>query len=352
MHFAHRIASLIAVIALAGGCVAGSGTASPTPAALVDIGAGLKGIAGLRATIYATGLGHASAFAFDDQGRLWVATADLADAGADAVYLVRAAGAIATEVIPNLHTPLGLLWSGGSLLISSAGRVDAWSGFDGTKFASQRSLVTFEAGVGEVNGLVMGPDGRIRLGISSPCDHCTPTTAWSASVVSFLPDGSDLRTEASGIRAPIDLAYLPGTSDLFVTMNQRDDLEASTPGDWLALVRSGDHWGFPDCYGQGGTACAGVPSPVATLDPHAAVSGLGIVTGQLGSTVGTSAIVAEWATGRVLRIGLAASASGYSGTVSPFVAGFTNPEPVLLDPTGGLLIGDWGTGTIYRITAG
>jgi glucose/arabinose dehydrogenase len=300
--------------------------------------------------VYATGLSHASAFALDAQGRLWVATADLLDSGDDAVYLVPSAGSTPLEVIEGMHTPLGLLWSASALLVSSKGRVDAYSGFDGSKFASQRTLVTFEAGVGEVNGLVMGPDGRIHLGISSPCDHCTPTTAWSASVVSFLPDGSDLRTEASGIRAPIDLAYYPGTSDLFVTINQRDDLGTSTPGDWLALVRNGDHWGFPDCYGQGGTACAGVPSPVATLDQHAAVSGLSIATGQLGSTVGTSAIVAEWATGKVLRVALTSTTSGYAGTVSPFLAGMTNPVPVLLDATGGLLVGDWGTGKIYRIS--
>jgi len=58
-------------------------------------------------------------------------------------------------------------------------------------------------------------------------------------VVSFLPDGSDLRVEAGGIRAPVGLAYYPGTNDLFVTMNQRDDLGAQTPGDWLAVVRAG-----------------------------------------------------------------------------------------------------------------
>ena len=85
--------------------------------------------------------------------------------------------------------------------------------------------------------------------------------------------------EATGIRAPVGLAYDALGEHLYVTMNQRDDLESATPGDWLAIVDSGQAWGFPDCYGQGGTACAGVPAPVAVLDPHAAVGGVAIVTG-------------------------------------------------------------------------
>ena len=82
--------------------------------------------------------------------------------------------------------------------------------------------------------------------------------------------------KATGIRAPVGLAWYPGASDLFVTMNQRDDLGDATPGDWLAVVVPGQDWQFPDCYGQGGSACDGAPSPVAVLDKHAAVSGVAI----------------------------------------------------------------------------
>ena len=129
----------------------------------------------------------------------------------------------------------------------------------------------------------------------------------SGAVVSFLPDGTDLRVDATRIRAPIGLAYRPGTDDLFVTMNQRDDLADQTPGDWLSIVQTGQSWGFPDCYGQGGDAYTGVPSPVASLDPHAAVSGVAIVTGRLGTTgaaTSTTALVAEWSTGKVERVPL------------------------------------------------
>ena len=91
--------------------------------------------------------------------------------------------------------------------------------------------------------------------------------------------------------------------------------------------------------------------PVAVLDTHAAASGVAIVTGELGSTIGTSALVAEWARGVVLRVPLEGSGSTTTGSAVPFIAGLQSPVPVLLDGTGGVLIGDWGTGRVLRIAA-
>ena len=79
------------------------------------------------------------------------------------------------------------------------------------------------------------------------------------------------------------------------------------------------------------------------------VSGVAVATGQLGTTVGTSALVAEWSTGRVLRVDLKQDGSSYRGTVAPFLSGLTNAVPVALSPDGSLLVGDWGTGIVYRI---
>jgi hypothetical protein len=224
-----RLRSLAALVLVVASCTGGAvgtasksagtgaaaATASSPPAGdLVSIGAGLDGLAGLSATVYATGLTSASAFAIDPEGRLWVGTADYTDSGKDGIYLVPSAGATPIEVISDAHTPLGLLWDSGSLYVAAAGGVDAYSAFNGTTFADKRTILTLPGGVGEVNGLVLGPDGRMRLGVSSPCDSCTPTLADSAAVLSFNPDGTDLQVEAGDIRAPVGLAYYPGTSDL------------------------------------------------------------------------------------------------------------------------------------------
>jgi glucose/arabinose dehydrogenase len=355
------IVLLAGVLLCLAACAAPAGSASTSGAApsataelgLVDIGAGLTGKAGLSASMYGSGkIADAAVFAIDGQGRLWVGTGASTDTGTDGVYLVASGTAVPFEVISGLHTVLGLAWDDGELYVASSEGVTAWSGLSGQNFAAHRTVLSLPSGVGEVNGLALGPDGRFYLGVSSPCDHCTPTSAQSAAVLSFLPDGSDQRVLASGIRAPVGLAFYPGTSDLFVTMNQRDDLGDATPGDWLSVVKQGQDWGFPACYGQGGSACTNTPNPVAVLDKHAAVSSVAIVTGQLGSSLGPGAVVAEWSVGRVVWVALSQSHGTYSGTTSTLVSGITNPVAVVLAPDESLFVSDWKTGTIYRITSG
>jgi glucose/arabinose dehydrogenase len=319
--------------------------------AATSIGAGLRGPSGLSATVYATGLQHVSALATDAQGRVWVATAAARDTGKESVYLVSGAGATPQKIVTDVHTPLGVVWIGDTLYVSQADSVLVLSGFDGAAFASRTTIVSFPEGTGEVNGITVGSDGRLSVGISAPCNACTPKQTFSASIVSFLPDGSDLQVFARDIRAAIGLQFFPGTDDLFVTMNQRDDLGAKTPGDWLAVVRAGESWGFPSYYGQDAAKFADLPTPVAELDEHAAVSGIAIVTGQLGSTVGTGAVVAEWVTGKVKLVTLTASNGTYTGTTTAFLSGFENPVPVMLDGQGSLFVGDWTSGKLYRITA-
>ncbi len=354
---------LLAAVIVAG-CTAAAADTSPvaSPAAsptasdivptsgLVDIGAGVQGPAGLTASVYATGLTNVAAVAFDADGRLWAATAAYDDAGGDRLVVIDHAGATPTTVVSALHTVLGLVWSGDTLYAASAGRVDAYRDFDGATFATHDDVLVLPTGVGEVNGLAMSPDGRLVLGVSAPCDACTPTTDRAAAVLSFRPDGSDLQVVASGIRAPIGLAYVAETGDLLVSMNQQDQLGDATPGDWLSVVAAGQDWGFPACYGQAASECQDAPAPLAVLDRHAAVSAVTIVDGSLGSTVGTAAVVAEWRTGKVVRVGLDTSDTPVTSTgVSTLLTGVGQPVAVATAPDGALFVGDWASGTIYRI---
>ena len=181
---------------------------------------------------------------------------------------------------------------------------------------------------GENNNIALAPSGRLLMGVSASCDHCTPSSSWSASIVSFRVDGSGLRLVARGIRAPYGLALAPHTGDLFVTMNQRDDLGTATPGDWLGLVRQGQDWGFPRCYGQETAACAGVPRPVAVLDKHAAAGGVALVDDRVGGIDSLSALVAEWQLGKVQRVPLRRSGPSYRGRATPFLSGLVHPLPI------------------------
>jgi hypothetical protein len=47
---------------------------------------------------------------------------------------------------------------------------------------------------------------------------------------------------------------------------------------------------------------------------------------------------------------LRASGRGYASTrATALVTGFANPLPVAVSPGGGVLVGDWASGKIYRI---
>jgi hypothetical protein len=59
--------------------------------------------------------------------------------------------------------------------------------------------------------------------------------------------------------------------------------------------------------------------------------------------------VAEWQLGRVKRVALRQTKSGFEGTVTAFLTGIASPLPIVTTPSDAVLIGDWRSGTIYRI---
>jgi glucose/arabinose dehydrogenase len=118
---------------------------------------------------------------------------------------------------------------------------------------------------------------------------------------------------------------------------------------WLAFVRNGDDWGYPACYGQDAAICADVPDPVATLDVHAGAGGVAIVTDELGDGADASALVAEWQLNAVLQVALTQTDGTYTGKPSLFLTGIKNPLPIIALPGGGVLVGSWSTGRIYRV---
>jgi len=318
---------------------------------LTAIGAGIRGPSGLKAMIYTRDLPHVSAFAYDHAGRLWATTSGSTSHTSDGVYLVSQPGAAARKVVGGIEGPLGLVWVGDRLIVSSLGRVTEYAGFDGVSFRRSKDILSGPVPGGENNNVVLAPDGRLVMGISASCDHCVPASKWSGTILSFRQNGSDLRVLAKGVRAAYGLAYLPGTKQLFASLNQRDDLGSHTPGDWLAIVRSGQDWGFPGCYGQRTKACSRRPAPVGVLDAHAAAGGVALLTLELAGRYRPSALVAEWQLGKIQRVALRRTSGGYSGTTSVFLTGFENPLPVISTRNGSILVGDWGTGIVYRISA-
>ncbi len=101
-------------------------------------------------------------------------------------------------------------------------------------------------------GLAVSLDGkRMFFSVGSRTNVPTldpdPTEQNRADVLVANPDGSDLHIYASGIRNPVGLEVQPGTGDVWVSVNERDELGDNLLPDYITHVQEG---GF---YGRRGT---------------------------------------------------------------------------------------------------
>ena len=218
---------------------------------------------------------------------------------ATACIVIPRAGATPVKVISGVKGPLGLLWHGGRLYVASLGRVDVFSELHGSRFARARRSSSSPPAMAGTTRSSRCPAARLVMGISAACDHCVSHSRWSGTIVSFRPDGSDVRRLRRGDPRALRRRLRQGdrgAADLDEPARRprREDARRLA----RARPRRGRTGASPGCYGQGGSACAGVPAPLAVLDKHAAAGGVAIVSGQLGGAVGRAALVTEWERGQ------------------------------------------------------
>jgi hypothetical protein len=301
--------------------------------------------AGYRVSTFAAGLEHPTAMAWGPDRRLYVTE----DTGL--LVVARRGSRKPVVVARGLRTPLGLAWRGKTLYVSEQGRLGRYR-LQGSRLAGRKILVRgLPFGLHQQDNVVVGPDDRLYLGSGSTCDACTERNPRSATILSTKLDGSDVRVVARGLRNPFGLAFRPGTDRLYASVNGRDTLGTKArpePAEMVVRVERGAFYGWPRCWPSYATKtlagrCRGVTPPVAYLEPHSSADGLAFWRGDL--------FVALWGQylsdrhGRKLvRVDVG------TGKASTFARGFDHPLALVVDKTGALLVADWGTGVIYRIS--
>jgi glucose/arabinose dehydrogenase len=296
---------------------------------------------GFAAEIYASGLDRPTALAFGPDGLLY-ATQE----GGEIVAVGR--GSARPRVVARgFRTPLGLAWRGRTLFVSAQGSVQRLE-LRGRRLTARRTIVSrLPYGRHQQDNVVVGPDGRLYLGSGSTCDVCRERDPRSAAILSFRPNGSDLRVFASGLRNPFGLAFQPGTGRLYVSVNNADNLGASEPAESIVIARRGARYGWPDCWPSWRLrrlvgSCRGVTPPLAYLEPHSSPNGLAFWRGRL--------YVAEWGQYASERWGRKVVAvDPRTGRSRLFADGFDHPLALAVEPEGGLLVADWGRGLLYRV---
>src|SRR3954452_3167487 len=238
--------------------------------------------------VVARGIPLATNVVFDPAGGMWGTSGARGANASDGVWYVPAGGK-PRHVVRKLKTALGLRWAGGTLYVAhitspSNGRVTAFTGFDGKRFA-KRSIALDGLRVGRhtMDSIVQGADGRLYVGVGSTFDN----RGRPGRVVSWLPGKHTPRLEATGLRNPYGLAF-HGT-DLLVTDKGRDDLgELRPPEELDAFDPAGPvaDFGFPRCS----PSCPRAIAPIVRLPAHASTDGLAVkgdvaYVAQNGSTI-------------------------------------------------------------------
>ncbi len=98
--------------------------------------------------------------------------------------------------------------------------------------------------------IVFGPDGRLYLSVGSSCNVCEEKENFRAKIISMNKNGGDVKVFASGLRNSVFFAWHPVTREMWATENGRDRLGDDLPPDEINIIKEGQNYGWPICYGK------------------------------------------------------------------------------------------------------
>jgi glucose/arabinose dehydrogenase len=196
-----------------------------------------------------------------------------------------------------------------------------------------------------------------------------------ANVLVANPDGSDLHVYASGIRNPVGLTVAPRTGEVWVSVNERDELGDNLPPDYITHVQEGGFYGWPWYY-TGGNPDPRFPGkhpelkdkvivPDVLMEPHDASLQLAFYEAKQFPKQYRGQIFAcehgSW--NRSVRTGyevvfVPLKDGKATGAYQDFLTGFVTdkgevwgrPVGVAVADDGSLMITDDGSNSIWRIT--
>ncbi|MGD0957605.1 MAG: sorbosone dehydrogenase family protein [Candidatus Acidiferrales bacterium] len=196
-----------------------------------------------------------------------------------------------------------------------------------------------------------------------------------ANILVANPDGSDLHVYASGIRNPVGLTVAPHTGEVWVSVNERDELGDNLPPDYITHVQEGGFYGWPWYY-TGGNPDPRFPGkhpelkdkvivPDVLMEPHDASLQLVFYEGEQFPRDYRGQIFAaehgSW--NRSVRTGyevvfVLLKDGKATGEYQDFLTGFVTdkgevwgrPVGVAVASDGSLMVTDDGSNSIWRIT--
>jgi glucose/arabinose dehydrogenase len=344
--------------------------------------------------------------------------------GAGKVALVRPGNAgglpTVTDFVTGLRNPHDLVFHaiGGTtyLYVAESHQINRYVYRAGDLTAQGRQTIIMglpDASTPELNGtyghqlknLALDANHKLYVSIASTCNVClsdTQSDPKRAAIYQYEADGTGRRLFAQGLRNAEGLAFVPGTTTLWVTVNSRDNtpypkqdntgqygqvLPAyvdNHPPDLFTKVIEGGNYGWPFANPNPDAGFDNMPYdldydtnrsgavPLSTftlvskgIQAHSAALGLTFLQG--------TAFPAAYASGAVVALHGSwnrSTPTGYKvvyfpwdaatqtpGAQADLVAGFTSdgsawgrPVDTAVDPQGRLFISDDQSGTIYQLS--
>lgn len=290
------------------------------------------------------------------------------------------------DLLTDLNSPFGVAWINDTLYVADTDAVMAYPYKLGdTKIGGPGKVLTPLPG-GPIDhhwtkDLALSPDGQtLYAGVGSNSnitENGIEAESGRAAVWAIDRKTGAARIYASGLRNPNGLEFEPDTGDLWVVVNERDELGPNLVPDYMTSVKDGAFYGWPwSYYGQHvdlrvnpqrpDMVAKAIP-PDYALTSHVAPLGLVFTKG--------SAMTASFSDGAFIGEHGSWNRSVYhgykvvfvpflngkpSGKAQDVVTGFLDadgsargrPVGLGIDGTGALLIADDAGNTVWRVSSG
>jgi glucose/arabinose dehydrogenase len=334
---------------------------------------------------------HINVFAKDFQYPRFLAVAPngdifLADTGAGKVVILRdpqhTGVATQPEVFADgLKRPFGIAFHDDYVYVGNTNEVIRFLYDKQTskRVGQPEHVLDLPSGGGHfTRTLAISKDGQklyVSVGSSSNID--LEKDSRRAAVLVCDPDGKNSRIFASGLRNAVGLGIEPYTGEVWVSVNERDELGDNLPPDYFTSIKDGGFYGWPYSYIGGNVDPRVKPQkpelvaqaiiPDVLLGAHVAPLQFAFYTGtQFPESYRGGAFVAEHGSwNRASRAGYQVAFVGFkdgkaSADPVPFLNGLV-PDPsgknvngrpvgVAVAPDGSLLVSDDGAGVVYRVS--
>lgn len=287
--------------------------------------------------------------------------------------------------LEGLNSPFGMALVGNELYVANTDALMRFPYQEGLTQVTAAGEKVVDLPAGPINqhwtrSLIASPDGsKLFIGVGSAsniAEHGMDKEEGRAAIWEINPESVAHRIYATGLRNPVGMAWEPVTGELWVAVNERDQLGSDLVPDYMTSVEEGGFYGWPYSYfgdhvdervePQRPELVATALVPDYALGPHTSSLGLsnaegsalpepfteGLFVGQHGSwnrkpISGYKVIFVPFSQGRP------------DGAPIDLLTGFVNedgeaqgrPVGVVIDQEGGLLVADDVGNVIWRVSA-